>query len=48
MKTEELKDIAAAAANNIQTQQGLAQFQQMLTQVTVEAVLHAELNDHPG
>ena len=46
MKTEELKQIALAAAKNIKTQQDLAEFQQMLTKVTVEAALNAELDDH--
>ena len=48
MKTEELQKIAQAAAKNIKTEQDLAAFQQMLTKVTVEAVLNAELDDHPG
>ncbi|MCP4286910.1 MAG: IS256 family transposase, partial [Gammaproteobacteria bacterium] len=48
MKTEELKQIALAAAKNIKTQQDLAEFQQMLTKVTVEAALNAELDDHLG
>ena len=48
MKTEELKQIALAAAKNIKTQQDLTEFQQMLTKVTVEAALNAELDDHLG
>jgi len=48
MKTEELKQIALAAAKNIKTEQDLAEFQQMLTKVTVEAALNAELVDHLG
>jgi putative transposase len=48
MKTEELKKIAEAAAKNIKTQQDLVEFQQMLTKVTVEAALNAELDDHLG
>lgn len=48
MKTEELQKIAQAAAKNIKTEQDLAEFQQMLTKVTVEAVLNAELDDHLG
>jgi putative transposase len=48
MKTEELKQIALAAAKNIKTQQDLAEFQQMLTKVTVEVALNAELDDHLG
>ena len=48
MNTEELKQIALAAAKNIKTEQDLAEFQQMLTKVTVEAALNAELVDHLG
>ena len=48
MKTEELKKIAEEAAKNIKTEQDLAEFQQMLTKVTVEAALNAELADHLG
>jgi transposase-like protein len=48
MKTEELKQIALAAAKNIKTEQDLNEFQQMLTKVTVEAALNAELDDHLG
>ena len=48
MKTEELQRIAQAAAKNIKTEQDLAEFQQMLTKVTVEAALNAELDAHLG
>jgi transposase-like protein len=48
MNTEELKQIALAAAKNIKTQQDLTEFQRMLTKVTVEAALNAELDDHLG
>ena len=48
MKTEELQRIAQAAAKNIKTEQDLAEFQQMLTKVTVKAALNAELDAHPG
>ena len=48
MKTEELKKIAEEAAKNIKTEQDLAEFQQMLTKITVEAALNAELDDHLG
>ena len=48
MKTEELKKIAQEAAKNIKTEQDLAEFQQMLTKVTVEAALNAELDEHLG
>ena len=40
MKTEELQKIAQEL--------DLAEFQQMLTKVTVEAALNAELDDHLG
>lgn len=48
MKTEELQKIAQEAAKNIKPEQDLAEFQQMLTKVTVEAALNAELDDHLG
>ena len=48
MNTEELKQIALAAAKNIKTQQDLTEFQRMLTKVTVEAALNAELDDRRG
>jgi putative transposase len=48
MKIEELKQIALAAARNIKTQQDLAEFQKMLTKVTVKAALNAKLDDHLG
>ena len=48
MKTEELQKIAQAAAKHIKTEQALAEFQQRLTKVTVEAALNAELDAHPG
>jgi len=48
MNTDELKQIALAAAKNIKTQQDLSEFQRMLTKVTVEAALNAELDDHLG
>jgi putative transposase len=37
-----------AAAKNIKTQEDFKEFQQMLTKITVEAALHAELDDHLG
>ena len=48
MKTEELQKIAQAASKHIKTEQDLAEFQQRLTKVTVEAALNAELDDHLG
>lgn len=48
MKEEELKAIAQEAAKNIKTEEDLNQLRQMLTKITVEAALNAELDDHLG
>jgi transposase-like protein len=48
MKEEELKVIAQEAAKNIKTEEDLNQLRQMLTKITVEAALNAELDDHLG
>lgn len=48
MNKEELQEIAQAAAKNIRTEQDLNEFRQMLTKITVEAALNAELDDHLG
>jgi len=48
MNKKELQTFAQAAAKNIKTQEDLSQFQQMLTKVTVEAALNAELDEHLG
>ena len=48
MDHKELQAIAQAAAKNIKTQDDLKEFQQMLTKITVEAALNAELDDHLG
>ena len=48
MKKQELLAIAQAAAKNIKTQEDLNDLRQMLTKVTVEAALNAELDDHLG
>jgi len=48
MGSTSLKQVALAAAKNIKTQQDLAEFQQMLTKVTIEAALNAELDDRLG
>jgi len=48
MNKKELQEFAKAAAKNIKTQEDLSQFQQMLTKVTVEAALNAELDEHLG
>jgi putative transposase len=48
MNKEELQTIATAAAKNIKTEQDLNEFRQMLTKISVEAALNAELDDHLG
>ena len=48
MDHKEIQAIAQAAARNIKTQDDLKEFQQMLTKITVEAALNAELDDHLG
>jgi putative transposase len=48
MKNKELQAIAQAAAKNIKTEEDLNKFRQMLTKITVEAALNAELDDHLG
>lgn len=48
MKQEEIQALAEAAAKNIKTEEDLNDFRLMLTKVTVEAALNAELEDHLG
>ena len=48
MNKKELQAIAEAAAKNIKTEDGLNQFRKMLTKITVETALNAELQDHLG
>jgi putative transposase len=48
MNKKELRAIAEAAAKNIKTEDDLNQFRQMLTKITVETALNAELEDHLG
>ena len=48
MNKEELQAIGLAAAQNIKTEQDLNEFRQMLTKISVEAALHAELDAHLG
>ena len=48
MKKKELQEIAQAAAKNIKTEEDLNEFRAMLTKITVEAALNAELDDHLG
>ena len=48
MNKKELQAIAQAAAKNIKTEEDLNVFRQMLTKITVETALNAELEDHLG
>jgi len=48
MKKEELQSLAQEAAKNIKTEEDLNSFRQMLTKITVEAALNAELDAHLG
>lgn len=48
MKKKELQAIAQAAAKNIKSEEDLNEFRQMLTKITVETALNAELDDHLG
>ena len=48
MDKKELQAIAQAAAKNIKTEADLNEFRAMLTKITVEAALNAELDDHLG
>jgi putative transposase len=48
MDKKELRAMAEAAAKNIKTEADLNEFRQMLTKVTVETALNAELDDHLG
>lgn len=48
MNKKELEAFAREAAKSIKTESDLNDFRQMLTKVTVETALNAELNDHLG
>lgn len=48
MNKDELQALGLAAAKNIKTEQDLNEFRQMLTKISVEAALNAELDDHLG
>lgn len=48
MNLEELQKIAKAAAKNLKTEQDLNEFSAMLTKISVEAALNAELDEHLG
>ena len=48
MNHDKLKTIAQAVAKTIKTEADLNEFRQMLTKITVETALNAELDDHLG
>ena len=48
MKKDDLEAFAREAAKGLKNQEDLNDFQRMLTKVTVEAALNAELDDHLG
>jgi transposase-like protein len=48
MDKKELQAIPEAAAKNIKTEADLNEFRQMLSKITVETALNAELDDHLG
>lgn len=48
MNKEALEAFAREAAKGIKTEKDLNDFRQMLTKVTVERALNAELDDHLG
>jgi transposase-like protein len=48
MNKKELEAFAREAAKTIKTESDLNDFRQMLTKVTVETALNAELDDHLG
>ena len=48
MNHDEIRNLAKADAKNIKTEADLNEFRQMLTKITVETALNAELDDHRG
>ncbi len=48
MNLDELQKIAKVAAQNLKTEQDLNEFSAMLTKISVEAALNAELDEHLG
>ena len=48
MYKKELEAFAKQAAKSIKTESDLTDFRKMLTKVTVEAALNAELDEHLG
>ena len=48
MKTEDIQALAAEAAKNIRSVKDLNEFKQLLTKMTLETALNAELDEHLG
>lgn len=48
MKKEDLQELAQAAAKNIKSEADLNELKQMLTKMTLETALNAELDEHLG
>jgi len=48
MKTEDIQALAAQAAKNIRSEQDLNEFKKLLTKMTLETALNAELDEHLG
>ncbi len=48
MDEKKLKALAAELAKGLKTEADLNQFSRILTKLTVEMALNAELTDHPG
>ena len=48
MKTEDIQALAAEAAKNIKSEQDLHEFKKLLTKMTLETALNAELDEHLG
>ncbi|ECG2975399.1 IS256 family transposase, partial [Salmonella enterica subsp. enterica serovar Muenchen] len=48
MDEKKLKALAAEVAEGLKTEADLHAFSRMLTKLTVEKALNAELADHPG
>ena len=48
MKTQDIQALAAQAAKNIKSEHDLNEFKQLLTKMTLEATLNAELDEHLG
>lgn len=48
MDEKKLEALVAEMAKGIKTEADLNQFSRMLTKLTVETALNAELTDHPG